>query len=238
MDIASNVERDAQRKGFFATETGERTNETNGERSHGEIRHGAVCRRGPVGGVAGEAAAETIDFEGVASGTIITNYYASTYGVIFGTDPTVPKADTTANSILYSLNAHSGTRVLQDGMPDDGAISFSFDLGPVDQVQFYVLSTTYGATAEFFDEYGDPLGSVQHGSSSSWRQFSYTDSDNGIGGVLLTVDGWTTGISIDDLSFWGGSSYYPDVPEPATALLLSLGAAGFFACAWRRRRGS
>jgi len=191
-----------------------------------------------LGGGVGELAADTINFDDAAPGTHITDYYSAAYGVTFGTDPTVPKSDTTVNTILQDYNAKSGTRTLGDGTPQDGAISFSFDLGPVDKVQFYVKSMTYSATADFFDEYGDPLGTVQHSKSSSstdWRQYSYTNYE-GIGSVLLTVDYGPTGISIDNLSFWGGEFFSPDVPEPGTALLLSLGAAGLCAGTWRRRR--
>lgn len=116
---------------------------------------------------------------------------------------------------------------------------FSIGRATTDFVSFYVVGTLPGQTdywtVAFYDLSFNPydlttglIGTVT-GTTDSFVSFS---SDHNIHAFVLITSGPNRREGIDTVSFNA-----PQVPEPATLLLLSTGLTGVAAKAYRRRKG-
>jgi hypothetical protein len=185
-------------------------------------------------------ASTIIDFEAVASGTVLTNQYAG-LGVTFSAFENAGLVDSiviagSAIGIPDSPPNNSGNFW---GNTDTIAFGNRWDVlrvsftNPAANVNWYTgtlggLSITFNA----YDSGGNLLQSVVSGTQSQGGPFVFTSF--AVSGIayfegLQPADDW--GWGMDNLSFDPGTA--ANVPEPGSLSLLALGLAGWGA---RRRR--
>lgn len=172
--------------------------------------------------------ATTINFDGLAPGTGVTNQYAA-QGVLFGADPVV---DALINIIIANSGLQtSPPNVLAAAGPyTDGFISFSFPAGATD-VAFAANSVEEGATASCYDSGNSLLFSqtLTGPNSTTPVFFSYVIPQGGtpIAKVVISAfeEVFADPFAIDDVTF-------TLVPEPTAVSLLAI---GLLAVSRRRR---
>jgi hypothetical protein len=162
-----------------------------------------------------QAGVITLDFEGYADSTPLTNQYP---GLTF-TNATVISAGITLNELEFP--PHSGTNVVFD---DGGPISISFDspilsfggyftyAEPLTLAGFAAANTEVAVATSAFSSndalFGDP--------GSSPNEFLSVSFASGISNVTITGDAAGGSFVMDD------ATYTTSVPEPSSLLVFSI----------------
>jgi hypothetical protein len=168
---------------------------------------------------------ETINFEGLASGTAVGSTYA---GVTF-TNAMVLTAGITLNDADFP--PHSGSNVALDA---GGPMQITFDTAISDFSAYFTYGVPLVITG--FDSLGNPVATA-----NSMFSGNFTSSGNppnellsltyaqGIASLLLTGDPGGNSFVVDDISYTAAGSIPPPptVPEPPGMLLMGSAMLAF-----------
>jgi PEP-CTERM motif-containing protein len=185
-----------------------------------------------LGLAAWQARAATIDFEGLADSTSVSNQYA---GLTFA-NAVIWTAGISLNE--FELPPHSGSNVvLDDGAP----ISIAFATPILNFSAYFTYAVPL--SLEAFDA---GLNSVAFTNSifsnnlalsgdpgTSPNDFLQLAFAGGISKVTITGDPFGFSLAMDDVSYTSAATA---VPEPSTFPVLLVGAVGLLARRWRLYR--
>lgn len=165
-----------------------------------------------------QARADTIDFEGLADSTILTNQYP---GITF-TNAIILTAGISLNE--FEFPPHSGVNVASD---NNGPITIVFS-SPVLSFSGY-FTYVEPLTLDAFDSLDNQVDSAVSAFSSndalfgdvgsSPNEFLQVSSAGGVSSVMITGDPDGGSFAMDDISFTSA------IPEPNSIFLLLSGAA-------------